>query len=122
MFYNKNKEGDFPEDAYLENGNYLCTCRKCGKPFTGYKRRKICKKCLLPEAETEQTTKSNPISDINIASIKAFDYFNSIPFSEAIKYVVQTPKQEDSAPASYFCNGFKAGVEYQKKLMINQSE
>lgn len=43
-------ERDWPEDFSQENGNYSCTCHKCGEEFIGYKRRVICKLCsaLVP--------------------------------------------------------------------------
>jgi hypothetical protein len=39
----------YEEDRELENGDYLCICRNCTKPFIGYKRRTICKRCLKIE-------------------------------------------------------------------------
>ena len=36
---------NFPEDAAHENGNYQCTCFKCGQLFIAHKRRVRCKKC-----------------------------------------------------------------------------
>lgn len=36
---------DWPVDRYLDNGNYTCWCHRCEKEFTGYKRRKICRRC-----------------------------------------------------------------------------
>jgi len=38
-------DNDFPEDAHLENGNYINHCCDCGRPFIGHKRRVICKLC-----------------------------------------------------------------------------
>jgi len=38
-------ERSFPEDYHLENGNYMCQCIVCNKPFIGYKRRSYCKLC-----------------------------------------------------------------------------
>jgi hypothetical protein len=36
---------DWPEDATHENGDYCGICRQCGEPFSGHKRRMICKPC-----------------------------------------------------------------------------
>jgi hypothetical protein len=36
---------DWPEDFYLENGNYQNKCIKCGTLFHGYKRRSQCQLC-----------------------------------------------------------------------------
>lgn len=36
---------DWPEDFKHENGNYSCTCHKCGSSFIGHKRRVTCKLC-----------------------------------------------------------------------------
>ena len=35
----------YPEDAHLENGNYVNTCCICGEQFVGHKRRVVCKLC-----------------------------------------------------------------------------
>lgn len=36
---------DWAEDFEHENGNYRSVCIKCRHPFTGHKRRSICKAC-----------------------------------------------------------------------------
>lgn len=41
----KPSDGDWPEDAAHENGNYQCQCCECGKVFIGHKRRVVCKAC-----------------------------------------------------------------------------
>lgn len=38
---------DWPEDFYLENGNYLNKCLYCEQNFLGHKRRIVCRKCQL---------------------------------------------------------------------------
>jgi hypothetical protein len=35
---------DWPGDFHLENGNYYSKCR-CGRDFTGHKRRVVCRIC-----------------------------------------------------------------------------
>lgn len=37
--------GNWPEDFPHENGNYLHECAQCNSPFTGHKRRSLCKSC-----------------------------------------------------------------------------
>ena len=41
-------ERSFHEDAPLENGVYYNDCMNCGRSFTGYKRRTLCKVCAAP--------------------------------------------------------------------------
>lgn len=38
-------ERSWTEDASHENGNYHCNCLECGRVFTGYRRRSLCKVC-----------------------------------------------------------------------------
>lgn len=54
-----NPERDFPEDYGHENGQYQNRCCVCNNLFLGYKRRVVCKKCLL-EAATQQVEKAAP--------------------------------------------------------------
>jgi hypothetical protein len=46
-------ERSFHEDAPLENGVYYNDCVNCGRSFTGYKRRTLCKVCAAPSAGGE---------------------------------------------------------------------
>ena len=41
----KQAEQDYPEDFTGENGNYHHVCPSCEKPFTGHKRRVLCRVC-----------------------------------------------------------------------------
>lgn len=36
---------DWAEDFAHENGNYYCTCHRCGGRFMGHKRRVTCRTC-----------------------------------------------------------------------------
>ena len=38
-------ERDWPEDAQLENGQYMSHCAECSQAFLGHKRRAVCKAC-----------------------------------------------------------------------------
>ncbi len=50
---------DWPEDARLENGNYMVVCPRCGEQFMGHKRRALCKVCdqwirgVTPKSESQ---------------------------------------------------------------------
>lgn len=40
------KSRNWEEDLPHENGNYQCSCIKCGNFFFGHKRRVVCKVCF----------------------------------------------------------------------------
>ena len=42
---------DWPHDFQDENGNYTCTCFRCGEQFIGHKRRIVCHLCAAPKPE-----------------------------------------------------------------------
>lgn len=64
------EERRWGEDASDEdNGNYLNTCRSCGRLFVGYKRRTVCKAC----------SDSPPITDSTAANLNP-NHFLGDPF------------------------------------------
>lgn len=42
-------DGNWPEDAKHENGNYQSTCALCWNLFAGHKRRVVCKVCATEQ-------------------------------------------------------------------------
>lgn len=50
-FSQSDPKRDWPEDFGHENGNYMNVCGFCGHPFTGHKRRVVCRKCSEQPAE-----------------------------------------------------------------------
>lgn len=61
---------DWAEDSDLENGNYMCPCEVCKRPFIGYKRRTICKVC----SDFLKIETINPETEIQKLSEQWFDH------------------------------------------------
>ncbi len=49
MSYSPVSAHDWPEDFGHENGAYMNVCVECKVTFIGYKRRLLCKVCVLKQ-------------------------------------------------------------------------
>lgn len=70
-------ERDYPEDSSHENGNYGNTCCQCKKPFTGHKRRPICKVCKTINEEEFNKLSPQEQEDVIKRNLEAAQEFFS---------------------------------------------
>lgn len=64
---------NWDEDFTHENGDYLCQCVTCGKPFIGHKRRVVCRSCAMPSS-----VPATPAAEPGEMSRKAFEHTISV--------------------------------------------
>lgn len=103
--------GDWAEDFYHENGRYGQRCPDCGIPFTGHKRRVICKLCATrpipadPKAEALQPT---PECDENAGQMLQRLGIDGMLWA---KEFVSIQGGDLDLMLSWFCNAIMAGYD-----------
>ncbi len=79
---------DWPEDAHLENGNYVNSCCKCKQRFIGHKRRVVCKACHQKAETLREAQKTKVLEGLRLMAEKVHE-MNAEELSELDQWLIE---------------------------------